>query len=599
VRHAPSAPKARLTWPQTGIWGLCALVSWIAVPGCRESAVPEAKEGAPGFRLQVAAAASSLAFEDRAAEWGLSATYRNGREARFYAIVESLGGGGAIFDYDRDGRLDLYVPGGGELVEQKAWRGHPGTLLRQSGPATLTTTTLAAGLQHATHYTHGCAVGDADHDGFPDLLVTGYGGLQFWKNQGDGSFVESHAAAGLVDPQWSSSAGWADLNLDGDLDLYVAHYVNWSFENHPHCHPRGPDQRDVCPPREFQGLTDALFLNQGDGSFRDATADAPLQPGGKGLGVIMTDLDGDTDVDVYVANDTTENFLYWNESGPGRLSLREAGLPAGVAMDDRGFPNGSMGVAVADLNADSRPDLWVTNFEEETFALYVNQGDGLFQHRSRETGVTAIGSVYVGFGTCAEDLENDGDTDLIVSNGHVVYYAPTAPEAQEPIVLVNRGDGLFDRQVPGPEGAYCQRPHIGRGLASGDINRDGLVDFLAVHTNQPAALVINTSQPVGESYTVCLVGTRQNRDAIGAAVTFRFSNGTQTQWRYGGGSYLSHSDVRLRGTVPPGQPLQGMTVTWPGGHQQDVMLPDKPWSNGPTLLVLEDGAAVLLPDADL
>jgi hypothetical protein len=506
-------------------------------------------------------------FEDHGARFVKPAAYHNGREARRYAILESLGGGGAIWDYDGDGWLDVSLPGGGEFDGPTRLRGRPHHVWRGVGDGSFQEVTAPAGAGRSSRYTHGCAVGDWNSDGFADLLITGYGGVELWSNLGDGTLREVHAETGLTDASWSSSAGWADVNGDGWLDLYVAHYVDWSFDHDPECRGQGPTGRDVCPPREFRGLDDTLFLNSGGGTFTAACQEVGLVPEGKGLGVLLADFDHDADVDIYVANDTTDNFLYWND-GMGRF--QEGGLVAGVALDDRAQPNGSMGLALGDFEGDLLPDLWVTNFEQETFALYRNLGERSFQHVSRASGVTALGSVYVGFGTVAEDFDLDGDEDLAVLNGHIIYHPPNSTEAQEPVFLENVGKARFQRTIPHPEGGYFQQRHQGRGLAAGDLDGDGLCDLLAVHNNEPLTWLRNASDERGAAYHVVLVGRNSNRDAVGARAILRSSTTGRLRHRYGGGSYLSQSDRTLRWGLPQGETFVELEIVWPDGDIQVI-----------------------------
>jgi hypothetical protein len=507
-------------------------------------------------------AGSSVSFVDITEQSGLNITYQNGREAGLYAIVESLGGGCAVLDFDRDSLLDVFAPGGGEFVQQDRLAGRDSSLFRGRPGMKFEPVADVAGCADSSFYSHGCAVADADNDGFADILMTGFGGLQFFRNLGDGTYEEVASQFQLLDSQWSSSAGWGDLNNDGLLDLYICHYTNWSLENNPVCPGGGPDRRDVCPPREFEALNHTLYFNNGDGTFLDVSESAGLVPGGKGLGVVLADFDHDKDTDVYVANDTTPNFLYQNDGAGG---LTEVGVASGTALDERGVPNGSMGTAVGDFDSDGLTDLWVTNFEMETFGLYRNRGQCQFQHISRDSGVNAIGSKFVGFGTATEDFDLDGDLDIAVSNGHVIYYPADGNFEQTPVYLENQGKGLFRKVDPGPEGQYFQGKHVGRGLATADFDHDGRFDLLFTHLNGKGSLLRNQTVSEGHSIGVELIGTLCNRDAIGARVILQTSAGQQVRHLSGGGSYLTQSQQLVMFGVAPGVQCENLTVVWPGG----------------------------------
>ena len=530
--------------------------------GCQGSATPKPSE------IQGTSEVAT-SFEDVSSDPDIHFEYHNGREQGLYAIVESLGGGCAALDFDRDQVIDIFAPGGGTFVDQKEAIGLDSSLLRGEHSMRWSRVAEIAGCAKSTTYSHGCSVGDADGDGFPDIIVTGYGPLQFLRNQGDGTFIESAAESQLTDKLWSSSAGWGDLNGDGFLDLYVAHYANWSFENNPKCPGGGPDGRDVCPPRAFEALDDVLYLSNGNGSFVDATHECGLVSGGKGLGVLLADFDHDADTDIYVANDTTPNFLYQND---GTGHFQEIGLASGTALDERGTPNGSMGTAMGDFNKDGLPDLWVTNFEMETFGLYRNLGECRFQHLSRDSGVNAIGSKYVGFGTVAADFDLDGDLDLAVANGHVVYHPKGNDTAQLPVYLENLGSGTFRRIEPGPSGGYFQSPHVARGLVAADIDSDGKTDLISSHLNDHGRILRNTTQTTGFAVQLELIGTRSNRDGIGARAILHTSAGDQIRHREGGGSYLGSSENLLVWGVPENATCSQLTVIWPSGNSQEFQL---------------------------
>ncbi len=534
----------------------------ISVSGCRN----EDSASQPMVHPRPSA---SVTFVDISESSNVHFDYQNGRESRLYAILESLGGGCAALDFDRDGKVDIFAPGGGAFSEGSQINGQASSLLRANPALKWESVADAAGCSISRFYSHGCTVADADSDGFADIVVTGYGGLQFFKNLGDGTFVELAADTGLNDKLWSSSAGWGDLNGDGFADLYVAHYADWSFANNPACPGAGPDGRDVCPPREFQPLDDALYLNNADGSFLESSQASGLVPGGKGLGVLLGDFDQDLDTDIYVANDTTPNFLYQND-GTGQLT--EIGLASGTALDDRGVPNGSMGTATADFDGDGLPDLWVTNFEMETFGLYRNRGQCQFQHVSRDSGVNAIGSRLVGFGTVAEDFDLDGDVDIVVSNGHVIYYPTGGETAQVPVYLENQGNGVFRKISPGQDEGYFQTKHVGRGLVTADINQDGRVDLIASHLTGPGSVLRNETATTGSSICVQLVGVTSNRDGLGAIVILITTAGEQVRQQTGGGSYLSQNEALLHFGVPLQQEITDLTVVWPSGKRQAFLL---------------------------
>ncbi|QDV19732.1 FG-GAP repeat protein [Gimesia panareensis] len=502
---------------------------------------------------------SPIRFAEITEKAGVEFQYHNDEESDSFAILESLGGGVAVWDYDLNGLPDLFFPGGGTIFPDKQPTGLPSVFFSQVAPGTYQNRTASAGISASPHYSHGCSVADFDNDGFPDLVVTGYGGILCWHNLGDGTFEEISQEAGLIDPSWSSSAGWGDLNGDGALDLYLAHYVDWSIENNPACGAE-TGARDVCPPRRFTGLDDRVFYSNGDGTFRDATQEAGLVPKGKGLGVVLGDVDNDRDTDVYVANDTTNNFLYLND---GEGQLKESALSRGVAVDDQAVANGSMGIDLGDYNGDGMPDLWVANYESEAFALYKNLGAGQFLYASRESGVISIGNLFVGFGTKYGDFDSDGDEDIVVANGHVVHFPRHATVRQLPLLLEN-DQGQF-RRLSFAKDEYLGQPHYGRGVATGDLDHDGDLDLVFANCNERAAILENQTESVGDWIQLHLIGTESNRNAIGATVVLHTSAGDQFRYVTGGGSYLSQSAYEVHAGIPEGAALKGVTVYWPSG----------------------------------
>src|SRR5262245_11469308 len=556
--------------------GFCAL----AVFACSNPGPPTGSD-------QVAPAAEvfdrSIQVADVTAASGVDFTYRNGEEAGHLTLLESLGGGVALLDYDRDGLLDIYVAGGG-FFDGKTIRGYPGRLYRNLGNFKFEDVTERVGLNCAPFYSHGVAVGDYDNDGWPDLLITGYGGVRLYRNA-RGKFVDVTDKAGLrpatppvVD--WCTSAAWGDVNGDGFPDLYVTRYVDWSFENNPRCPGYTPNKPvGICSPRNFKGLPDSLFLNNGDGTFRDASRDWGLRPDGKGLGVLIADLDGDGRPDVYAANDTTENFLYLNKGA----RFEEAGLARGVAYDGSGVAQGSMGIDAADYDNSGRFSLFVTNYQNEPHALYRNLGGGRFHFASPAAGITAIGYSFVGFGTAFADFDRDGAEDLFIANGHITHDpAPPSEYKQRPVVFRNlaraaAGTIVRFRDVSAQAGSYFQSKRVGRGVAVGDLDNDGRPDVVVSHTNEPVALLRNCAEHGRHWLGVALIG-KPGRDAVGAVLTLDVGGRKLVRQVKGGGSYLSSSDRRILFGLD-GAASGRLTVRWPSGKEQtwDELPIDRYW----------------------
>jgi hypothetical protein len=530
-------------------------------------------------------------FKEITATSGVKHSYDNGEaSANHMAILESLGGGAALIDYDGDGLLDLFLPGGGTYAgkDKKDILGRPCKLFKNLGNGKFQDVTAEVGLDKLADgkswfYTHGAAVADYDRDGWPDLLVTGWGRVALFRNvpvdAKDPSkgrrFQDVTKEAGLLEGiTWATSAAFGDLDGDGYPDLYICQYVDWSWKKHPTDCMYDGKTRDVCPPKSFFGLPHKVYHNQ-KGKFVDVSEKAGLHPGGghtsKGLGVLMVDLDGDGKPDIYVANDTVPKLLYMNQSTPGKILLKEVGEGSGAALDDRGNNNGSMGLAAGDPFGTGKPALWVTNYENEQHALYRNdiqRGLTSFKFSTAAAGLTIMGQKNVGWGTAFIDLELDGREGLFVSNGHAIRY-PTAggvTRKQRPVLFANIGDGKF-KEISKQIGSYHDSDHLGRGVAFGDLDNDGRVDMVLCHTNEPVSILRGIGGQGHHWLGIELLG-KDHADVVGAKVSLQTGDRTLTRFAVGGGSYLSANDPRRIFGLGEKTTAGRLTVTWPDRTQQ-------------------------------
>lgn len=563
--------------------GLQTALMFFFIAGCQSETPPDTPQ-------RIDNAASQIQFRNATETWKLNSTYWNGREGGMYAIVESLGGGAGVIDIDGDDWPDVVLPGGGKLSGGSSPNisGLPHSCWRNLRGDSMQNITAECKVDSAAYYSHGVSVGDANNDGFADFLITGFGGVEMWINNGDGTFELD--ASSIDDPSWSSSAGWGDIDGDGTIDLYVAHYTDWSLQNNPVCPCPSPEyEQDICAPRRFNGLDDAVFQNDGSGGFVNKSREWGLEREGKGLGVLLADLDHDSDLDIYVANDTTNNFVYMNQ---GNGQLQETGLLSGGAVDSEGRPNGSMGIAYFDFDHDQQGDLWVTNFEQESCALYKNVGEGNFLHVSRNTGIAALSGLYVSFGTVARDFDGDGDQDIVVANGHVIYHPNKAPFAQQSLVLQNQNGEKFSR-LQMPKESFFSEQHPSRGLAAGDLNRDGRTDLIVTQLNGPAQILLNETPLKAHPLRIQLRGTLCNRDATGARIVIHYPNADRTSYLVGGGSYLSASESCCEFFLPSDLKEVSVTVHWPNGGTQEISgcCDDHSW-----VIVQGRNVPIVLPD---
>jgi hypothetical protein len=528
-------------------------------------------------------------FAEVTGESGIRHTYRNGEEAEHLSILESLGGGVALLDFDGDGLLDVFLTGGGAFTgpDKKTITGLPNRLYRNLGGFRFEDVTAKVGLDKLLFYDHGAAVADFDRDGRPDLLVTGWGRLALLRNVDGLRFDDVTETAGLTNPSWSSSAAWGDLDGDGWPDLYVCHYADWSFvKNHPTDCTYDGKTRDVCAPKRFQALPHKLFRNNANGTFADVSAAAGLRPGGnkeggKGLGVVIADVNNDGRPDIYVANDTDNNFLYMNRTGSdGKLKLEERGLPAGVAVDDRAVPDGSMGVDAGDFNHSGLASIWVTNYENELHMLYRNSppagakvpppGRELFLAVTTSVGIAALGRNHVGWGTGFLDLDHHGWEDLVAFHGHAIRFPTGAAGRKELPALMRNEKARFSDLTP-RGGPYFREPHNARGAALGDLDNDGRIDAVVCHLNEPAAVLKNVADTQGRHWLGVELRGKKHRDLAGARVVVETEDGIRrTRFFKGGGSYASSGDRRLLFGLGEARGVKRLEVSWPGRDMQTI-----------------------------
>jgi hypothetical protein len=530
--------------------------------------------------LTLTGAQDSPLFVEAAARSGLVFTHTNGGNGQYY-LPEIMGSGAAVFDYDNDGDLDVFLVQGGPTGTAPALSAAPGRatsrLFRNElsaagdGRATIrfTDVTDRAGLNLAAQGM-GAAVGDYNNDGWLDLFVTTFGPDFLFRNNGDGTFTDVTPQARVSDPLWSTSASFLDYDRDGDLDLFVANYVAFTTANHRQCRDSA-GAIDYCTPSVYDAVPDRLYRNEGNGQFVNVTETAGISKAfGKGLGVVAGDFDGDGWLDVYVANDATPNQLWINQRNG---TFVDRALLSGAAFNAAGFPEASMGVGAGDFDADGDEDLFITNLVQETFVLYANDGHGLFEDARTRTGVGARTAPYTGFGTDWLDYDNDGWLDLFITNGAVNIIpklrGQPRPYRMNNQLFRNTGKGRLEEVPAARAGQDFATLDVGRGAAFGDLDNDGDIDIVVSTNGGRAKLLLNQ---LGNRSPWVQIGLDQggaNRFGVGAWVGVH-RNGHPTLWRRvkRDGSYLSASDARVHVGLGASPQVAAVDVRWPDGRRE-------------------------------
>ena len=523
-----------------------------------------------------ASSAPEVRFTDITQASGINFKHENSATSNKY-LVETMGAGVALFDYDNDGRLDIFFTNGAEIddpmpadkLPDKSDRKFFNRLYHQNSDGTFADVTEKAGLtgMPENHYDMGVAVGDYDNDGFEDLYVTGYGGNTLYHNNGNGTFTDVTKSAGVVGGGWSASAGFFDYDNDGNLDLLVTRYINWTFKTNRYCGEKSPGFRAYCHPDNYDGVTNILYHNNGDGTFTDVSGKAGIaDPKGKGLGVAFADYDGDGFTDIFVANDSVQCFLYHNN---GNGTFTELGLLAGVGYNEDGKTFAGMGTAFSDYDNDGRPDIVVTDLSNERYMLFHNGGDGTFRETTNPSGLGAATLAFAGWSAGFLDYDNDGWKDIFVAQSHVMdTIEKTSPNLRyyQPPLLLRNDAGHFVRVLPGEA---FERSWAGRGAAFGDLDNDGDIDVVVSNVGQKAYILRNDGGNRNNWIRIETVGKKSNRDGIGSRVKVVSASGLAQYFTVNTAvGYQSASDKRLLVGLGGDSSAKLIEIRWPSGIVQ-------------------------------
>jgi hypothetical protein len=515
----------------------------------------------------------TIAFTDVTQSAGITFRHENAASPEKF-LIETMGSGCGWIDYDQNGLLDLYLVNGAATRVFTPKEPVRSALYRNNGDGTFTDVTMKAGVGAEGLFGMGVAVGDYDNDGFPDLLVLGYGRCILYHNNQDGTFTDVTSRAGVQNAGlWASSAAWFDYDNDGKLDLFVSHYVDWSLETDQYCTLDGK-HKSYCTPELYKGQSATLYHNKGNGTFEDVTKKAGLyDPSSKSLGVALLDYDNDGWLDLFVANDTQPNKLYHNNHNG---TFTDEAFSTGVAFSDAGKARAGMGADAADYDLSGHQGLVIGNFANESMSLYQNDGSGLFTDKAMTDGIGPASASSLTFSTFFFDYDLDGLPDIFAANGHVAddvsVVTPSLHYAEPPLLFHNKGNGKFE-DVTDKVGSALRQPVVGRGAAYLDFDNDGDLDLVLTTSNGPAKLLRNDNGNQNDLLKVKTIGTKSNRDGIGAEITVKTSRGLRL---FGmvkdGSSYLSQSELpRTFGLGKPDADKRvSLDIVWPSGKKESV-----------------------------
>jgi enediyne biosynthesis protein E4 len=502
-------------------------------------------------------------FVNIASEAKVAFKHENGATPQKY-MPETMAGGSIIFDYNNDGWPDIFFVNGGSFVDKQKAAGARHRLYRNNKDGTFTDVTATSGIG-VSGFGMGACSADYDNDGWPDLYITSVGANKLYHNNGNGTFTDVTDKAGVGSQFWSASCAFGDIDNDGYVDLYVTNYVDFGVNNNKYCVYSG-DTRVYCHPNVYNGVPDILYRNNGDGTFTDVSRAAGIyRPDGKGLGVVFGDYDGDGWIDIFVANDSTPNFLFHNK---GKGVFEEVGLLAGVAVGSDGQALAGMGTDMGDVDGDGLLDIFVTNLDRQTHSLYRNLGKGLFANVTFESGVGEATLPFVGFGALFFDYDNDTDLDLAIVNGDVIdnvsIFRDSTSYEQRNLLLQNNGMGKF-RDVGPASGPGFALKKPSRSLSAADIDNDGDLDLLIGNVGQTADLLRNDGGNISNSLSIRTIGSKSNRDGIGARLKLTVGGKVLIQEVRAGSSYLSQSDLRVHFGMDKAPRADRLEIRWPSG----------------------------------